>query len=84
MYDTAIPVMWTGSHPGQARRLAIRPTTPAPKERMLAYERDRHRVGVAAWHATQRAAWEALVANSVAIAIKAARASAAAAGRFTR
>jgi hypothetical protein len=34
MYDTAIPVMWTGSHPGQARRLAIRPTTPAPKERM--------------------------------------------------
>jgi hypothetical protein len=38
------------------------------------------------WHATQRAAWEALVANSEAIAIKAARASAAAAGRslFTR
>jgi hypothetical protein len=33
------------------------------------------------WHATQRAAWEALVANSEAIAIKAARANAAAAGR---
>jgi hypothetical protein len=31
------------------------------------------------WHATQRAAWEALVANSEAIAIKAARSSAAAA-----
>jgi hypothetical protein len=38
------------------------------------------------WHATQRAAWEVLVANSEVIAIKAARASAAAAGRslFTR
>jgi hypothetical protein len=38
------------------------------------------------WHATQRAAWDALVANSEAIAIKAARASAAFAGRslFTR
>jgi hypothetical protein len=33
------------------------------------------------WRTTQRAAWEALVANSEAIAIKAARASAAAAGR---
>jgi hypothetical protein len=33
MYETAIAVTCTGSHPVQRRRLAIRPTTPAPKLR---------------------------------------------------
>jgi hypothetical protein len=69
-----------------ARRPRLTGYLPHDRDGALADEHDRHRVGVDAWHATQRAAWEALVANSVAIAIKAARASAAAAGRslFTR
>jgi hypothetical protein len=33
-------------------------------------QRDRHRVGAHPWHATRRAAWEALVANSEAIAMR--------------
>jgi hypothetical protein len=39
MYDTAMPVMWTGSHPRQRRRLAIRPTAPAPNDRMPSTKR---------------------------------------------
>jgi hypothetical protein len=34
-----MPVMWTGSHPRQRRRLAIRPTAPAPKDRMSSTKR---------------------------------------------
>jgi hypothetical protein len=34
MYDTAIAVTCTRSHPGCRRRLALRPITPALKDRM--------------------------------------------------